>query len=50
MIDTEINALTQLEHRNIVKLIELGEGELQNQKKGKTKQVKFIVLELIGGG
>ena len=38
-----------MNHRNIVGLIEVGEGEQHNPKKGR-KQVKFIVLELVGGG
>lgn len=44
-----MNALTQLTHTNIIKLIEMGEGQQINPKKG-TKHVKYMVLELVGGG
>ena len=49
LIDTEVSALAQLQHRNIVRLVEVSQGEQHNPKKGR-KQVKFIVLELVGGG
>lgn len=49
LIDTEVSALAQLQHRNIVRLVEVNQGEQHNPKKGK-KNVKFIVLELVGGG
>jgi 5'-AMP-activated protein kinase catalytic alpha subunit len=38
-----------LHHRNIVRLVEVSEGQQVNPKKG-SKTVKFIVLELVGGG
>jgi len=49
LITTEVQALQQLQHENIVRLVEVGEGQQKNPKKG-TKTVKFIVLELVGGG
>ena len=49
LIETEVQAMTQLQHRNITRLVEVGEGTQANPKKG-SKQVKFIVLELVGGG
>ena len=48
-IDTELEILKQLQHKNIVKIHEVGEGPQVHPKKG-SKQVKFIVLELVGGG
>jgi len=48
-ITTEIEILQQLDHRNIVKLVEVGEGLQVHPKKGQ-KNVKYIVLELVGGG
>ena len=49
LIDTEVQALAQLQHENIVRLVEVNQGQQVNPKKG-SKLVKFIVLELIGGG
>lgn len=45
----EVAALAALNHPNIVRLVEVGEGKQRNPKKGE-KTVKFIVLELVGGG
>ena len=44
-----MSALSQLAHPNIVRLIEVNEGQQVNPKKG-SKNVKYIVLELVGGG
>lgn len=41
--------MAQLEHKNIVRLVEVNEGQQINSRKG-AKDVKFIVLELVGGG
>ena len=49
LIDTEVSALANLQHRNIVRLVEVSEGQQSNPKKG-SKHVKFIALELVGGG
>ena len=49
LIDTEVSALRNLQHKNIVRLVEVSEGQQVNPKKG-SKTVKFICLELIGGG
>lgn len=49
LIGTEVQTLSQLAHTNVVRLIEVNEGTQQNPKKG-SKNVKFIVLELVGGG
>ena len=49
LIDTEVQALAQLQHPNIVRLVEVNQGQQVNPKKG-SKNVKFIVLELVGGG
>ena len=49
LIDTEVSALAQLQHPNIVRLVEVNQGQQVNPKKG-SKNVKFIVLELVGGG
>lgn len=48
-MQTEVDTLTKLDHPNIVKLIEVGEGTQTHSKKGQ-KTVKYIVLELIAGG
>jgi len=48
-VQTEVDALKQLDHPNIIKLIEVGEGTQVHSKKG-TKQVKYMVLELAQGG
>ena len=48
-IDTELDVLRHMNHRNIVKLVEVGQGYQVHPKKGR-KLVRFIVLELIGGG
>lgn len=50
LIDTEVQTLTKVKHPNIVNLIEVGEGEQKNSKKGARKRVKYMVLELVGGG
>ena len=49
MIETELQALNALHHQNIVRLYEVNRGVQNNPKKG-SKNVNFIVLELIGGG
>ena len=49
LIDTECEALTALQHPNIVRLIEVNRGTQSNPRKG-SKEVNFIVLELVGGG
>ena len=49
LIQTECEALRNLEHPNIVRLIEVGQGLQKNPKKGQ-KEVKYIVLELVSGG
>lgn len=41
--------LQELQHPNIVRLVESGEGVKEHPKRG-SKQVKFIVLELVAGG
>ena len=49
-LETEYDALTQIpQHRNIVRLHEVGRGYQVHPKKGK-KLVEYFVLELIGGG
>lgn len=49
LVQNEVDNLIQLDHPNIVKLIEVGQGLQQHSKKG-SKQVKYIVLELVAGG
>ena len=49
MIDTEVGTLARLNHHNIVRLVEVSKGMQSNPKKG-SKEVRFIALELIGGG
>lgn len=49
LVTKEVEALQHLQHRNIVRLVEVGQGQMINNKKG-SKLVKFIVLELVGGG
>ena len=49
LIDTECQALTALQHPNIVGLVEVGRGVQRNTRKGE-KEVNFIVMELVGGG
>ncbi len=49
LIETEIQTLAQLQHPNIVRFVEMSQGQQINPKKG-SKTVNFIVLELIGGG
>lgn len=49
LVEKECEALAQLQHRNIVRLVEVNQGQQTNPKKG-SKSVKYIVLELIGGG
>lgn len=44
-----MQALNALHHRNIVRLYEVNTGVQTNPKKG-SKNVNYIVLELIGGG
>ena len=34
LITTEVQALQQLQHENIVRLVEVGEGQQKNPKKG----------------
>ncbi len=48
-IDSELDVLRHLKHRNIVRLVEVNQGYQVHPKKGR-KFVKFIVLELVGGG
>lgn len=48
-IDSELEVLQHLKHRNIVRLVEVNQGYQVHPKKGR-KLVKFIVLELVGGG
>jgi len=48
-ITNEIEILQQLDHKNIVKLVEVGEGLHVHPQKGQ-KNVKYIVLELVSGG
>lgn len=50
LIETEVETLTKVKHPNIVNMIEVGEGDQTNSKKGASKKVKYIVLELVGGG
>jgi len=50
LVETEVDTLTKVKHPNIVNLVEVGEGEQVNSKKGASKHVKYIVLELVGGG
>lgn len=49
LIQTEIDALTALDHPNIIKLFEKAEGKQVHPRKG-TKDVRYIVLELAQGG
>ena len=48
-VDTEFEALSTLNHRNIIRLIEADRGYQVNPQKG-SKLVDYIVLELVGGG
>ena len=48
-IDYEAELLRNLQHRHIVRLVEVGQGPKVNPRRG-SKIVKFIVLELVGGG
>ena len=48
-IDGETELLANLQHRHIVRLVEVGQGPKVNPRRG-SKIVKFIVLELVGGG
>lgn len=48
-VDNELRVLKDLQHQNIVNLVEVGEGQQVHPRKG-TKMVKYIVLELVGGG
>jgi len=50
LVETEVDTLTKVKHPNIVNLVEVGEGQQTNSKKGQSKNVKYIVLELVGGG
>merc|ERR1712110_1258986 len=50
LVETEVDTLTKVKHPNIVNLVEVGEGEQVNTKKNASKHVKYIVLELVGGG
>ena len=45
-----METITKIKHPNIVNMIEVGEGDQANLKKGTCKKVKYIVLELVGGG
>ena len=47
---TEVDTLKKLKHPNIVNMVEVGEGMQTNSKKNASKNVKYIVLELVGGG
>ena len=49
LIDTEVGTLAQLNHVNIVRLVEVNKGMQVNPKKG-SKEVRYVALELIGGG
>lgn len=48
-IESELQILQRLSHRNIVQLVEVGQGLKVNPRKGQ-RMVKFVVLELVGGG
>ena len=50
LVETEVDTLTKVKHPNIVNLVEVGEGQQTNSKKGASKNVRYIVLELVGGG
>ena len=49
LINSEVEALSTLQHPNIVRLVEVKTGTQSNPRKGE-KTVNFIVLELVGGG
>ena len=49
LVESELQTLSLLEHHNIVRLVEVNQGMKVNPKKGQ-KLVKYIVLELVGGG
>jgi len=50
LVETEVDTLKKVKHPNIVNLVEVGEGQQTNSKKNASKQVRYIVLELVGGG
>jgi len=50
LVETEVDTLTKVKHPNIVNLVEVGEGQQANSKKNVSKTVRYIVLELVGGG
>merc|ERR1711990_92759 len=50
LVETEVDTLTKVKYPNIVNLVEVGEGQQANSKKNVSKSVKYIVLELVGGG
>jgi 5'-AMP-activated protein kinase catalytic alpha subunit len=50
LVETEVDTLKKLKHPNIVNMVEVGEGMQTNSKKNASKNVKYIVLELVGGG
>ena len=50
LIKTEVKTLENLQHPGIVNLVEQGTGEMADDKKGKSKTVNYIVLELVQGG
>jgi len=48
LCQNEIDVMSKLDHPNVVKQIIYGDGT--HKKKSKSKQVKFIALEICGGG
>jgi serine/threonine protein kinase len=49
LMKTELAIMEKLHHNNVVKLIEHGSGEQENDKKGK-KRVNYIILEIAENG
>lgn len=49
LVLTEVNAMKNLDHTHVIKQIETGSAEYK-KKKGDSKQVSYIVLELAQGG
>ena len=49
LIKAEVETLKKLHHANIVNLVEVSKGNMNNPKKG-SKNVEYIVLELVSGG
>lgn len=49
LLMTEINAMSKINHSNVINQIEYGVDTYQKTS-GKTKEVSYIVLELANGG